>query len=229
MFDQRREEAHQRGDRDLRLHAVAHDQHQDRRLGDDRDRVEHHAPPGRRSPAASCCARTRVAMRDRRQVAEQEAAERLDRGGQQVVEQHVALGVQRLQHRPRRRRDEGLDVEDHHHRPPQQQQPDDAQRRQQAAAPPFAALRRAVARLFGRSARRPPAPACPGRVGALISRSPAARRSSPVSATNSGALADGQRAVGRQRRPARSRARGPGWPPSSARAGRGRPPRGCCG
>lgn len=40
--DQRRKEADQRGDGDLRLHAVAEQQHENRRLGDDGHRVDQH-------------------------------------------------------------------------------------------------------------------------------------------------------------------------------------------
>ena len=71
--DQRREEADQRRDGDLRRVAVAEQQHQDRRLGHDRDRVDEDRRPGKRPPRRSGCAR-RSSRWDRRDVAEQEAA-----------------------------------------------------------------------------------------------------------------------------------------------------------
>ena len=227
--DQRREEADQRRDHDLGRHAVAHHQHEDRRLGDDRDRVEHHRH--RKEDLLQPAVvhehrRERIAA----SVAEQEAAQRLDR--RRASGCRAARRACSTASAATARGDgamNGLTSNPTTTRPPQRQQADDAERRQQAAAPALAASARHASALLGIEIRRAGGSgADPGSFARhshqQVTSSGAGRPPAPRTARSRGSPACARRAA----RPARSRARGPGWPPASARAGRERPPRRCC-
>ena len=232
--DQRREEAHQRGDRDLRLHAVAHDQHQDRRLGHHRDRVEHHAPPGRRSPAASCCARTASRRRSppgcragsrrpprSRSAAGWPAARRAWRTASATTA-HGEGAMKGLTSKM---------TTTAHHSSSRPTMPSAGSMRRRHCARAARPRQRAV---LGVGRRR--GSDAGGRIRRLrsawscrLSRSPARAAGAAVSRTNSGGLADGQRAVvGQIDRHDLAHAARVGGQHQHALA-EDRPPRGCCG